>query len=167
MANMRDIKIEKIVLNCGGVGEKLERSVKLLQYLTSEEPKITLSRKRIPTFGTRKGLEIGCKITLRGKRAEELLVRLLNAIENKLSKKQIGSGTVSFGIHEYIEIPGAQFQREIGILGLDTSITLERAGFCVSKRKHARGRIPSRHRITKDETADFMIKKFNTVVEAK
>ncbi len=165
MANMRDVKMEKLVLNCGGVGEKLERSVKLLKYLSNKEPIVTLSRKRIPTFGTRKGLEIGCKVTLRGKGAEELVTRLLAAIGNKLSKGQIGSGTVSFGIHEYIEIPSIQFQREIGILGFDASITLGRAGFCVSKRKHAMAKIPPRHRITKEETANFMIQKFNTSIQ--
>ncbi len=163
--NMKDVKMEKLVLNCGGLGEKLERSVNLLKYLTGKEPIKTLSRKRIPTFGTREGLEIGCKVTLRGKKADELITRLLAAIGNKLSNRQIGNGTVSFGVHEYIEIPGVQFQREIGILGLDASITLKRAGFCVSKRKHAMAKIPLRHRITKEETANFMIQKFNTQIQ--
>ena len=34
---MREVEIEKIVLNCGGIDEKLERSVKLLELITKRK----------------------------------------------------------------------------------------------------------------------------------
>ena len=158
---MRTIKIEKIVLNCGGIGDKLDRGMKLLKVLTGKNPIKTKSTKRIPSFGVRPGLEIGCKITLGGENAINLLKRLFQAKDNTFSKKQFGEGTFSFGIPEYIEIPGVSFQREIGILGLDVSVRLKRAGFFIDKKKIKSGKIPNRHKITKEETLEFMKKNFN------
>ena len=157
---MRTIKIEKVVLNCGGVGDKLDKSMKLLKALTGKDAVKVKSTKRIPAFGVRPGLEVGCKITLTGETAINLLKRLLEAEDMTFSKKQFIEGSFSFGIPEYIEIPGAVFQREIGILGLDVSIKLRRAGFSIDEKKIKTGRIPQRHRITKEETIEFMKKKF-------
>lgn len=164
---MRKVIIEKLVLSCGSIGEKLERSMKLLKFLTDEEPVKAITKKRMPAFSLRPGLEIGCKVTLRGKKAVEMLKKLLEVNNNQLATKQIGEGVVNFGIHEYIEIPGIQFQREIGILGFDVSLSLKRAGFNIKLRKIRRGKIPSRHKITKDETIKFMQENFNTKILEK
>jgi len=161
---MKNIKLAEVVLNCGATGEKLERSVKLLRLISSKEPKRTLSKRRIPGFGIRPGIDVGCKVTLRGKEAEELVKRLLQAINNQLKWKQVGQGKVSFGIHEYIEVPDLQFQRDIGILGFDVNINLTRPGRRVSLRKIKRAKIPTRHRISKEETIKFMEEKFNVKV---
>lgn len=158
---MRKIAAEKLVLSCGAVEEKLDRSVKLLKFLTGEEPVKTTTKKRIAAFALRPGLEIGCKVTLRGKKATDMVKKLLEVHSNKLSNKQIGDGVVNFGIHEYIEIPGIQFQREIGILGFDASLKLKRAGFNIKLKKIKRGKVPQCHRITKDETIKFMQENFN------
>lgn len=165
---MRNIRMAELTLNCGATGEKLERAIKLLRMMTSKEPVKTLSKRRIPSFDIRPGLQIGCKVTLRGKEAETLLRRLLEAIGNQLSSRQVGQGQLSFGIHEYIEIPGVQFSREIGILGFDVSVNLARAGSKIAKRKSRKGHIPLRHKITKEETEMFMQTKFNTkILEGK
>lgn len=161
---MRKIVIEKLVLSCGAVGEKLERSMKLLKFLTDEEPVKTITKKRMPSFNIRPGLAIGCKVTLRGKKAVEMLKKLLEVSNNQLKKKQIGEGVVNFGIHEYIEISGIQFQREIGILGFDASLSLRRAGFNIKLKKIKQGKIPLRHKITKEETIKFMQENFNTKI---
>ena len=112
---MREIKIEKVVLSVGALGDELEKGVKLLELITERKAIKTLSKKRIPAFGIRPGLEIGAKATLRGKKAEEILKRLLKSIDNQLKEKQISNEDFSFGIEEYIEIPGVEYQREIGI----------------------------------------------------
>lgn len=164
---MRNLRIAEIVLNCGGLDDKLERSVKLLKMITGREPKKTLSRKRIPAFNIRPKLPIGCKVTLRGKEAEAVLKRLLEAVGNKLTDKQIGNGQLSFGIREYIEIPGVQFDREIGIMGLDASVNLARAGSKIDERKTKKGHVPARHRITKEETKMFIQSKFNIEIISK
>jgi large subunit ribosomal protein L5 len=161
---MRNIKLAEVVLNCGATGEKLERSVKLLKFVSGKQPIKTLSKRRIPSFGIRPGLEVGCKVTLRGKSALDLIKRLLESINNQLKVKQIGPGKISFGVHEYIQVPGLQFQRDIGIMGFDVNINLMRTGKRVSSRKIKRGRIPARHKISKEETIKFMEKNFNTSI---
>jgi large subunit ribosomal protein L5 len=164
---MRGIRLSEMVLSCGGVGEKLERAVKLLKIISGREPIKTLSKRRIPTFGIRPGLEIGCKVTLKGKNAEALLKRLLEAVGNQLTENQIGQGQLNFGIHEYIEIPGIQFQRDIGIMGFDIAVNLARAGSRIGERKSKKGRVPLRHRISKEETRGFMETRFNTKIISK
>lgn len=164
---MRNIKISEMILNCGALDEKLERSIKLLKIISGKEPKKTLAKKRIPAFGLRQGLDVGCKVTLRGNDAQALLKRLLEAVGNTLNEKQFGKGQLSFGIHEYIEIPGMQFYREIGITGFDVSVNLARAGSKIAERKRKKGHVPLRHRISKQETEMFMQEKFNTKIISK
>lgn len=164
---MRKIKIEKVTLNCGtGTSPAdLEKGMLLLKFLANQQPTKTKSKKRIPAFGIRKGLVIGCKVTLRGKNATELLKKLLGAVDNRLSYKQINPGSFAFGIKEYIEIPAVVYQHDIGIMGLDVCITLTRPGLRVCKRKIASAKISKRHRISKEETAQFMRENFNTKIE--
>jgi large subunit ribosomal protein L5 len=164
---MKKIKLEKVTLNCGAGVEphRIEKSVKLLEMMSGGKAKVIVTKKRIPAFGVRPGLKLGCKITLRKKPAADLLKRLLESIGNKLSPKSINPGSLAFGIKEYIEIPGVAYQRDIGLLGLDVCITLSRAGARIEERKIKRGRIPKRNRITKEETIKFMEENFKTKFE--
>jgi large subunit ribosomal protein L5 len=70
---IREIEIEKVVLAIGALGEALEKAVKLLNIISGMKVTKTKARKRIPAFGIRPGLEIGCKVTMRGEKAEEIL----------------------------------------------------------------------------------------------
>jgi large subunit ribosomal protein L5 len=158
---MREIRIEKIVLNIGGTAEKLEKGVKLLKLITGKKPAKMKSRKRIPTWGVRPKLEVGTVVTLR-REYEELLKRLLVAVDNTLRKKQVSENNFSFGIKEYIEIPGIEYQRDIGVMGLDVTIVFKRAGKRIGIKKIKRGKIPKRQRIGKEEIIKFMNEKFNT-----
>jgi len=158
---MREIKIEKVVLSVGGVAEELEKGVKLLKMLTGQKPAKMKSKKRIPALNVRPGLEIGTVVTIR-KGAEELLDKLLKAIDNQLKKKQISVNNFSFGIEEYIEIPGTEYQREIGIIGLDVTVVFKRTGRRVKLKKIKKGKIPSRQSISKQEIIKFMEEKFKT-----
>lgn len=106
---MRTPKIEKVVLNIGGVAEKLDKAEILLKKISGKVPVRIKARKRIPNWGVRPGLEVGIKVTLRGKEAEEFLKKILPAINNTLKEKQIRPNFISFGIHEYIEIPGLEY----------------------------------------------------------
>ena len=164
---MRKIRLEKITLSCGtGTAPgTIDKGIKLLNILSGKNPVKTSSNKRIPAFNVRPGLAIGCKVTIRGKEASELLKRLLSSIGNKLFKKQFNPGSFAFGIKEYIEVPGMVYYRDIGIMGLDVSVTLERAGFRINKRKRKKGKVPLRHRITKEETEKFMEDNFNIIIE--
>src|SRR3989344_440575 len=160
---MRNIRVEKITLNVGAGKdeEKLKRGVKLLKKITGIEPLKTVTNKRIPNWALRPGLSIGCKITLRGKKAEELLKRLLNAREYKLKIKQFDhQGNFSFGIPEYVDILGVDYDPEIKIMGLEVAVTLERPGFHIKKRKVNPKRLPSRHNITAQEAMNFVKENF-------
>lgn len=165
---MRNIKIGKITLNIGSGTNtaKLEKGIKLINYITGRKPVKTFTTKRIPTWGVRPGLPLGCKLTLRKETAKEILSRLLKAKENKLTAKQFDNlGNIAFGIHEYIDIPGAKYDPEVGIMGLEVCITLERAGFRVKKRRVKKNSVAKKHQITKDEAIDFLKKEFNIMVD--
>ncbi len=165
MNPMKEIKIEKIVLNIGTgeAGNKLAKAIKLLNSITKLKAIATTTKKRIPTWGIRPGLTIGCKVTLRKNRIE-ILKNLLIAKENRLKQSNFTAGTISFGIPEYIDIPGAQYDADIGIIGLDVSIALQRKGYRI-KRKSQKKRIKISHQITKQESIEFMKKKFNINIE--
>jgi large subunit ribosomal protein L5 len=167
--NMREIKIEKLTLNCGtGVEQpRLDKAMKLLQVISGAKPIRTKSKRRIPSLGLRIGLPIGCKVTLRGKKTYDLLKRLLESIGNKLKRRQFNPGSFAFGIKEYIEIPGMTFQREVGIMGLEVCVTLARKGYRIEEKKLKTGKVPLRHKITKEETVDFVKEKFNTQILEK
>jgi len=159
---MKNIRIEKVTLNCGvgESGEKLDHAVKLLQKITNQKPVKTKTMKRIPTWGIRPKLNIGCKVTLRHEKAEKVLGRLLKAVDYKVPREKFDDGNFSFGIEEYILIPEVEYDPEIGIIGLNVAVTLERPGFRV-KRKRIKSKIPKRHKITKEESIEFMKNKFN------
>lgn len=158
---MREIKIEKVVLNIGGTGDYLEKGYKLLEMLTGKKPSRRKSTKRIPGLGVRPGLEIGCVVTIR-KEAEKVLKDMLFAIDNSLRKKQISENNFSFGVKEYIEVPGIEYQRNIGIMGFDVTVVFKRAGRRIGIRKIKRAKIPSRQVITREEIIKFMEDNFQT-----
>jgi len=158
---MRDFKMEKVVLSVGGVAEYLEKGHKLLKLLTGRTPKKTRSVKRIPTLGVRPGLETGTVVTIR-ENPEEFLKKFLITVDNVLTKKQISENNFSFGIKEYIEIPGMEYERDIGIMGFDVTVVFKRAGRRIRLKKIKRGKIPKRQVITKEEIIKYMESKYQT-----
>ncbi|MBU0957448.1 MAG: 50S ribosomal protein L5 [Nanoarchaeota archaeon] len=149
------IKIEKIVLNIGAVAEDLEKGFKLLKLISEATPVKTKSTKRIPAFGVRPGLETGCKVTLRKKKIE-ILKRLFVSVDNTIKENQIQDNHFSFGIHEYIEIPGIEYQREIGIMGFDVTVVFSKPGKRVMYKKMKKGKFPKRQYVTKQEIIDYL-----------
>lgn len=163
---MRDIKITKVTLNIGvGKDEQmLKKGLKLLQKLSPLKPVTTTTTKRIPTWGLRPGLAIGCKVTVR-KEVEALLKKLLVAKENVLQQKNFdNNGNVAFGVAEYIDIEGLEYDPELKIMGLEVAVTLERPGYRVKKRKVRTGKVGVHHRITKEEAIAFMKQTFGIEV---
>ena len=158
---MRKIRIEKVVLSVGGIGEELEKGYRLLEMLTNRKPAKMQSTKRIPTFGVRPKLEIGAVVTIR-KNPHDMLKRMLSAIENKLRKKQISENNFSFGIKEYIEIPRVEYQRDIGIRGFDVTVVFKRAGRRVRLKKIKGGKVSRKQIISPEEIIKFMEEQFKT-----
>lgn len=164
---MRQLRVTKVTLNIGAgkSAEKLEKGVKLLKAIAGIAPVKTFTNKRIPNWGLRPGLPIGCKLTLRKSSSIELLRRLIQSRDNKLVGSQFdGEGNVSFGIPEYIDIPGVNYDPAIGIMGLEVCVTLERPGFRIKRRKVMKRKIPARHRVGRQEAMEFMKEKFGVKV---
>ena len=168
MNQSRNLRIEKVTLNIGAGKDqtKLEKGMKLLEMITGVKPVKTVTKKRIPGWGLRPGLPIGCKVTLRKDLANETLKRLLNAKDNTLNESQFDdNGSIAFGLEEYIDIQGVSYDPEIGIIGLEVCVTLERNGFRIKRRAMKKARIPKKHAITKGESVEFMKNNFNVKLE--
>lgn len=157
---MRSVKIDKLVFNVGATGAELEKGVKLLQMICpGRKPSKMRSQKRIPTLGVRPGLEVGAVVTVR-KNINETLKKMLVAIDRKLRKKQVSDNNFSFGIKEYLEIPGMEYNREIGMMGFDVTVVFKRTGRRVALRKIKQAKVPAKQRVTKQEIIKFMEENF-------
>ncbi len=78
-------KMEKIVVNMGvgsAIQDKkyLEEALDVLTQITGQKPVITQARRSIANFRLREGMNIGCKVTLRGKRMYEFMDRLISIV---------------------------------------------------------------------------------------
>ena len=169
MNKMQEIKLEKITLNIGvgESGDKLDKAVSLLKDISGAKPIKTKTTKRIPTWNIRPKLTIGTKVTLRGKKAEKLLKKLFKAVNNKIAIKKFDeNGNFSFGIKEYLNIPGVEYKPEVGIIGLEVAVTLERPGFRI-KRRLNKNKIGKKHKITKEQAMEFTKKMFNIKITEK
>ena len=165
---MKEIRIEKITLNIGvgEAGDKLENAFNLVKRMTNKKPVKTYAKKRVPNWNVRPGLPIGVKVTLRGKEAEELLKKLFKAVDDKVKLSQFDeNGNLSFGVKEYIHIPGVKYDPKIGIYGMDVCVTLERPGYRIKRRRYLNRKVGKKHKITKEEASKFFEEKFGIKVE--
>lgn len=170
MKDMQKVRLAKITLNIGAGKDqnKLDKGVELIKTITGIEPVKTITNKRIPSWGIRPGLPIGCKVTLRKEKAKEVLKRILVAKENILKITNFDSlGNVSFGIAEYIDIPGVPYNPKIGVLGLQVCITLEKPGFRVKHRKVKTKKIPKKHAVNREEAINFLKEEFGINIEGE
>lgn len=124
-------RIEKIVINMG-VGEAkdnakvLENAVKDLATIAGQKPLITKAKKSVAVFKLREGMNIGCKVTLRGKRMYEFLDRLINlALPRVRDFRGVnpnsfdGRGNYALGIKEQIIFPEIEYDKIDKIRGMD------------------------------------------------
>ena len=166
MNKMKEIRLEKVTINmgCGEAGPKLEKAKKLLSMLTGKKIVVTKTHKRT-TFGGAKKRPIGVKITLRGSDAKAFLDKALKSVEGGLKASQFDvSGNISFGIREYINMPGIKYDPEIGIMGMDVCVTLERAGYRVKRRMIRPSPVGRTHKITREESMEWLKKEFGAQV---
>ena len=167
MNPMEEIFISKATLNIGvgESGERLSRAMNLLSDLTGQEPVKTFSKVTNPEFGIRKYQPIACKVTLRGEKANKAIKMVLDGIDNRLREKQFDAqGNVSFGIAEHIDIPGIRYDPDIGIFGMNVSVTFEKPGYRIKKRKIQKKKVPQRHMVKKEESMKFMEENFQVII---
>jgi large subunit ribosomal protein L5 len=134
-ANVMQVpRLEKIVINMG-VGEaagdqkKLDAAVAELALISGQKPVKTLAKKAIAGFKIRKGLPIGCKVTLRRARMYEFLDRLVTIALPRVrdfrgvtGKGFDGRGNFAMGIKEQIVFPEIVYDRVDAIRGMDVVI---------------------------------------------
>ena len=124
-------KIEKIVINMG-VGEAkenakiLDNAVGDLTKIAGQKPLITKAKKSVAVFKVREGMNIGCKVTLRGKRMYEFLDRLVNlALPRVRDFRGVnpnafdGRGNYALGLKEQIIFPEIEYDKIDKIRGMD------------------------------------------------
>lgn len=127
-------RLSKIVVNMGvGEGIKdsklLDAAVEDLMTITGQRPKITKARKSVASFKVRKGMSLGCKVTMRGMRMYEFFDRLVTAAIPRirdfrgLSPDSFdGHGNYTFGIKEQIVFPEIDYDKVVKIIGMDITI---------------------------------------------
>jgi large subunit ribosomal protein L5 len=124
-------KLDKIVINMG-VGEatgdqkKLDAAVTELTMIAGQKPVKTLAKKAIAGFKIRKGLPIGCKVTLRKARMYEFMDRLITIALPRVrdfrgitGKGFDGRGNFAMGMKEQIVFPEINYDQVESVRGMD------------------------------------------------
>jgi len=127
-------KIEKIVINLG-VGDavaepkNLEEAVAELTQLAGQKPVITKAKKSIANFKLREGMQIGCKVTLRGEKMYYFLDKLVSvALPRVRDFRGVsntafdGRGNYTLGVKEQIIFPEIQYDKVNKVRGMDIVI---------------------------------------------
>jgi len=133
-STMQIPKLEKIVVNMG-LGEAiqnikiLDSAAEELAQLTGQKPVITRARQSIAAFKLRKGMPIGCMVTLRGNRMYEFFDKLVNVALPRVrdfrgisSKALDGRGNYTLGIKEHIIFPEIDYDKIDKIKGMNITI---------------------------------------------
>ena len=160
-------RIEKVTINIGvgEAGERLKKAETVLKNITNHKPIETLSRTTNKDWGLRKRMPIGCKVTLRGKDADEFLKEALTTRENKMADYSFDDeGNLSFGIPDHTLFKSQKYDPNIGIFGMDICITIGKTGYRIKHRRIDRRKIPHRHQVTRNETVKFITETFNAEV---
>ena len=124
-------KFGKIVINVG-VGEAkdnakaIDAAVADLALITGQQPVVTKAKKSVAAFKLRQGMNIGCKVTLRGDKMYEFMDRLFNvALPRVRDFRGIngnafdGRGNYSLGLKEQLIFPEIEYDKVDKIRGMD------------------------------------------------
>ncbi len=124
-------KLDKIVLNmgCGDASNDrglLNEAVDAMTLIAGQKSVITKARKSNASFKIRDGMNIGCKVTLRGNRMYEFLDRLITIAMPRIrdfrginGKSFDGNGNYAMGITEHIIFPEINYDKVNKVRGMD------------------------------------------------
>ncbi len=127
-------KLSKVCLNMG-VGKALQDKNRMteaadqLTLIAGQKCQVTKAKVAISTFRLRQGYEIGCRVTLRGKRMYEFLDRLINLALPRIRdfrgvnpKSFDGNGNYSMGLSEQLVFPEIDPDKVHFTQGMDITI---------------------------------------------
>ena len=127
-------RLEKIVLNCG-LGEAinniklLDAAVEELSLIAGQKAVITKAKRSIAGFKLRKGMPIGCKVTLRGDRMYDFLDKLISIAIPRIrdfrgltTRSFDGRGNYSMGVKEQYIFPEIDYDKVEMVHGFDITI---------------------------------------------
>ena len=131
---MQAPKLVKIVVNMGvgdaiGNPKALEEAVEELTAITGQKPVITKAKKSIANFKLREGMQIGCKVTLRGERMYDFFDKLVTISLPRVrdfrgvSRTAFdGRGNYTLGIKEQLIFPEINYDKVAIVRGMDIVI---------------------------------------------
>ena len=131
---MQAPKLVKIVVNMGvgdaiGNPKALEEAVEELTAITGQKPVITKAKKSIANFKLREGMQIGCKVTLRGERMYDFFDKLVTISLPRVrdfrgvSRTAFdGRGNYTLGIKEQLIFPEINYDKVANVRGMDIVI---------------------------------------------
>jgi large subunit ribosomal protein L5 len=127
-------KIDKIVINMG-VGRatqdkaQLDAAADSLSKISGQKPQITKAKTSVSGFRLREGNDIGCKVTLRGRRMYEFLDRLISIALPRIRDFRgvnpnsfDGHGNFSLGLAEQVVFPEIDADKIQHTQGMDVTI---------------------------------------------
>ncbi len=130
-------KLEKVVVNVG-VGEAtsnrkvLETVAKQIEKITGQKPVFTKARRAISGFKVRKGMPIGVKVTLRGKRMYDFFEKLVKIVIPRIKDFRgidlsclDSSGNLNLGFTEQLIFPELEFDDIDRIRGLQVTVVVK------------------------------------------
>ena len=130
-SNMQIPKIEKVVLNMG-VGEvkdnpkAMDSAVSNMTLITGQRPIVTKAKKSVAAFKLRQGMNIGCKVTLRGERMYEFVDKLFNVALPRVrdfrgvsNNSFDGRGNYSLGVKDQLIFPEIEYDKIDKLRGMD------------------------------------------------
>ena len=131
--------LRKIIVNMGvGAASQdikiIEQAMADLALITGQRPAITRAKKAIANFKIRKGLPIGCKVTLRGAKMYEFLDRLINVVLPRIrdfrgvpSDSFDQGGNYSLGLTEQAIFPEIDVDKVAKVQGMDVIVNIKSA----------------------------------------
>ncbi len=164
---MRTPVIDKVIVHMGvgESGQHLVNAEEILRTITGQAVVRCFAKRTLPAFAIKKKEPIGCKVTLRGQKAQEFLEIALGIVEKSIVKSQFDSlGNVSFGIEEHTDFPGMRYDPNIGVFGMDVTVVIKRPGERICKRRIATRKIPTNHRVTVEDAIVFLNESYGVEV---
>ena len=165
--SMRTPVVEKVIVHMGvgESGQHLVNAEEILKTITGQGVVRCFAKRTLPAFAIKKSEPIGCKVTLRGQRAQKFLETALGIVEKALARSQFDSlGNVSFGIEEHTDFPGMRYDPNIGVFGMDVTVVIKRPGERICKRRIATRKVPTGHRVTVEDAISFLNESYGVEV---